>query len=205
MTSNTYAVIDADFYIKMTKYACDRGALFLQLLRDLGVQAVMHEYVAKTELKTDEYIQDFIDNGQIEVRKYEDYLISEQDKREYENYFIEAYERMNRFDFPEGEDIYEYACEDEGLGEIRSIYLAKKLGYHYFMSDDGGARRLAKSFWRRPEVLNIYDALVQCKENGTSITLKQLNPTISNVFRDRQNMLTNLRELYAEENQGGTL
>lgn len=200
MTSNNYAVIDADFYIKMTKYACDRGALFLQLLKDLGVQAVMHKYVAETELKTDAYIQEFINSGQIELRDYEDYLVSEQDVAEYKEYFIDAYERMNRYDFPEDEDIYEYACEDEGLGEIRSIYMAKKLGYHYFMSDDGGARRLVKSLWRCPEVLNVYEALVQCKENGTSITLKQLNPTISNVFRNRQNMLMNLRELYAEEN-----
>lgn len=67
MTSNNYAVIDADFYIKMTKYACDRGALFLQLLKDLGVQAVMHKYVAETELKTDAYIQEFINSGQIEL------------------------------------------------------------------------------------------------------------------------------------------
>lgn len=201
MTSNDYAVIDADFYIKMTKYACDRGALFLQLLKDLGVQAVMHKYVAKIELKTDEYIQGFIDCGQIELRDYKDYLLSEQDEADYADYFIDAYEKMNRYDFPEDADIYEYACEDEGLGEIRSIYLAKKLGYHYFMSDDGGARRLARAFWRCPEVLNVYDALVKCKENGTSITLKQLNPTISNVFRDRQNMLTILRELYAEDSE----
>ena len=199
MTSNNYAVIDADFYIKMTKYACDKGALFLQLLGDLGVQAVMHKYVAKIELKKDKYIQEFIESGQIELSDYEDYLISEQDAVEYKEYFISAYEQMNRYDFPEDADVYEYACEDEGLGEIRSIYLAKKLGYHYFMSDDGGARRLAKSLWRCPEVLNVYDALVKCKENGTTITLKQLNPTISNVFRDRQNMLNVLRELYAEE------
>lgn len=198
MTSNNYAVIDADFYIKMTKYACDRGALFLQMLKDLGVQAVMHKYVAKVELKKDEYIKDFIDSGQIELRDYSDYLISEQDRSEYEDYFIEAYERMNRYDFPEDEDIYEYACEDEGLGEIRSLFLAKKMGYHYFMSDDGGARRLATSFWKRPEVLNVYDALLKCKESGTSITLKQLNPTISNVFRDRQNKLKVLQEVYAE-------
>lgn len=110
--------------------------------------------------------------------------------------FINA---ANRFDFPDNEDLYEYACEDEGLGEIRSIYLAKKLGYHYFMSDDGGARRLATSFWKSPEVLNVYDALIKCKANGTSITLKQLNSTISNVFRDRQNKLKVLQELYARE------
>lgn len=57
------------------------------------------------------------------------------------------------------------------------------------------------SIWKCPEVLNIYDALIKCKENGTSITLKQLNPTISNVFRDRQNKLKVLQELYAGENR----
>lgn len=196
--SNQYAVIDADFYIKMTQYACDQGVLFLQLVQDLGVQPVMHDYVVNVELKQDLYIKSMIESGQIEVRDYKDYLISDKDIKDYESYFLEAYERMNRFDFPEQENIYTYSCVDEGLGEIRSIYMAKKLGYGYFMSDDGGAKRLAKSFWVNPIVLSVYEALLKCKERGTSITLKQLNPTITNVFRERQDKLKILQNVYAE-------
>ena len=55
IVDNHLAVIDADFYIKMTKYAADKGALFLQLMEDLGVQPVMHKFVADIELKKDIY------------------------------------------------------------------------------------------------------------------------------------------------------
>lgn len=198
MTSNTHAVIDADFYIKMTKHACDKGALFFQLLKDLGVQAVMHKYVAEVELKRDVHIKSFTSDGWIKVLDYSDYLVSEQDKLDYKEYFYSAYERINRFDFPENEDVYTYDEKGESLGEIRSMYLAKKMGYHYFMSDDGHSRTLAKALLKAPEVLSIYEALVKCKEKGTSITLKQLNPTISNVFRERPEKLVRIREIFAE-------
>ena len=64
------------------------------------------------------------------------------------------------------------------------------------MSDDGNARLLAKrnSTSRRTiTAWSIYDTLKQCKESGTSITLKLLNPTICNVFRERQVQLNELQ------------
>lgn len=201
MTSNQCAVIDADFYIKMTEYACDDGKLFLQLMKDLGVQPVMHDFVANTELKDSPCIADMKTSGAIQIIRYEHYLKTEKDKKDYEEYFLEAYEKMNLFEFPEKEDIYTYSFKDESLGEIRSIYMAKKLGYGYFMTDDGGAKRLANSFLRNPIVLNVYNALLKCKEKGTSITLKQLNPTITNVFRGRQEQLKILQSAYAEVKQ----
>lgn len=202
VTDNRFAVIDADFYIKMTRYACDQGALFLQMMQDLGTQPVMHKYVADVELRYDPYVKQLISEGYIEIRDYEDYLISEKDKRDYANYFVEAYENMNRFDFPTNQDIYTYSCEDESLGEIRSIYMAKKLGYDYFMSDDGGAKRLANSFFKSIVVLNVYNALVECKKRGTQISLKQLNPTITNVFRERRDKLYELQEIFADKLEG---
>lgn len=63
IVENKFAVIDADFYIKMTKYAADKGALFLQLIEDLGVQPVMHKFVTDIELKGDTYIQDMVKAG----------------------------------------------------------------------------------------------------------------------------------------------
>ena len=198
VTGNQYAVIDADFYIKMTEYACDDSKLFLQLMRDLGVKPVMHEFVANVELNDNPYIIELLDSGAIEIRNYENYLKTDKDKQDYKAYFLDAYERMNCFDFPKGEDIYTYDTKDESLGEIRSIYMAKKLGYGYFMTDDGGAKRLAKSFLNNPIVLDVFQALIECKTKGTEITLKQLNPTITNVFRDRRDKLKILQNTYAE-------
>ena len=51
-------------------------------------------------------------------------------------------------------------------------------------------------------VLNVYNALVECKKSGTQISLKQLNPTITNVFRERRDKLYELQEIFADKLEG---
>lgn len=133
------AVIDADFFIKMTAYDVE-GMLFLQLMEDLEFQPVMHRYVAEIELGKSETAKQLIEEQKIQVVDYSDYILSQDD---YTDYFLQAYEIMNRFDFPEKEDIFTYHAVDESLGEIRSIYMAKMMGYPIFISDDRMARKLA--------------------------------------------------------------
>ena len=194
------AVIDADFFIKLTQYDDKRATLFRQLMEDLNIQPIMHAYVARTEIKSFPAIKELIQEGLIIVYDYSDY-IDDQNREDYKDYFEDAFEQMNLYEFPDGEDIYTYDCEDESLGEIRSVYLAKTLKCLYFMSDDGNARRLAKrhSVGKHQIVAwDIYTALTECKQRGTHITLKLLNPTIHNVFRDRQKMLHELQRLYRQ-------
>ena len=98
-------------------------------------------------------------------------------------------------------NIFTYHAEDESLGEIRSIYMAKMMGCPIFMSDDRLARKLATDIFlpQKPiEAKSVYRALMDGKKLGTSITLKQLNPTISNVFRNRKELLEKLRDAYAD-------
>ena len=75
---------------------------------------------------------------------YDVYIDRENDEN-YREYFKLAYEKMNRYDFPENQDIYTYHCIDENLGEIRSIYMAMRMNCMYFMSDDSGARSFVKN------------------------------------------------------------
>ena len=63
------AVIDADFYIKLTKYASDNGKLFCQVMGDLGVHPIMHKYVAEVELRVCTELKDFITQGKIEIEQ----------------------------------------------------------------------------------------------------------------------------------------
>lgn len=194
------AVIDADFFIKMTAYDTE-GTLFLQLMEALGLQPVMHQYVAGTELRKVDIAQKLVKEQKIQVVDYSDYIEEPSSKEDYRDYFFRAYEKMNRFDFPENEDIFTYHAEDESLGEIRSIYMAKMMGCPIFMSDDRLARKLATDIFlpQKPiEAKSVYRALMDGKKLGTSITLKQLNPTISNVFRNRKELLEKLRDAYAD-------
>ena len=111
---------------------------------------------------------------------------------------------MNRYDFPENQDIYTYHCIDENLGEIRSIYMAMRMNCMYFMSDDSGARSFVKNTFtskKRLETMSVYDALKKCCDLKTSISLKQLNPVIHQIFREQQDRLKKLQEMYKEKDK----
>ena len=194
------AVVDADFFIKLTKYDDRNATLFQKIMDELDFQPVMHDYVAHTEIESFPEIDQLIRDRKIIVLKDKDF-ITDENREDYEEYFVDAFLQMNKYPCPDGEDLYTYSCEDESLGEIRSVFLAKAMRYPLFMSDDGNAKRLAErnSTSKQPlATWNIYETLKRCKDRGTSIRLKLLNPTIANVFRDRQDMLKELQRLYGE-------
>ena len=199
MDEQIKVVIDADFFINITEY--EHGTdLFLKVMNVLGLKPVMHEFVANIELKGNIYLQQLLDKGIVSIVFYEDYL-KEEDKEEYAEYFMKAYERVNRLDFSKRDDIFEYADQDESLGEIRSLYMARKLGYIYFMSDDADAKMLAKNFFSsksKVEVKSLFDVLVMCKERDTNLQWKDINPTVTNAMRKRQDKIDGLKELYCK-------
>lgn len=199
MDERKKAVIDADFFRHITEY--ERGInLFLQVMDDLDIEPVMHEFVAKVELKENTYLQQLIDKGNISIVSYEDYL-EEKDKSEYEQYFQLAFERINYYGFPAGHDIYQYKDRGESLGEIRSLYMARKMGYIYFMSDDADAKMLVKNFFsskRTITVKTLFDTLIMCKEKNTALKWKDINPTVSNNMRGKPDQMNYLKELYSQ-------
>ena len=203
MDNRTTAVIDADFFRNATEY--DRSTtFFLRILDEMEMKPVMHESVAETELSQNQYLDQLLQSGRIAVVRYEDYLRDDTDKEEYKEYFLDAYERINHLEFPADEDIYKYSDQKESLGEIRSLYMAMKKGYHYFMSDDGDSKFLAKNYFSSKhaiEVNSLYDVLVKCKEKGTTLTWKDINPTVSNAMNKRQDKIENLKELYIKHNE----
>lgn len=199
MDERIKVVIDADFFINITEY--EHGLdLFLKVMDDLGLKPVMHEFVANTELKGNIYLQQLLDKGIVSIVSYKDYL-EEVDREEYTEYFMKAYEKVNRRDFPKTDDIYEYADQDESLGEIRSLYMARKLGYIYFMSDDADAKMLAKNFFsnkKKVMVKSLFDVLVMCKGRDTNLRWKDINPTVTNAMRKRKDKIETLKELYCK-------
>jgi len=197
MDEQIKVVIDADFFRNITEH--EQGTkLFLQVMKDLNMKPFMHEFVANTELKGNKYLKKLLDTGDISIIFYQDYL-NEENRGEYEAYFRQAYEKINYFDFSEKNDVFQYADQDESLGEIRSLYMAKQMGYIYFMSDDADARLLAKKFFsgkRGVEVRTLFDAFFMCKEKNTALRWKDISPTVTNAMQKRQDKVNELRDLY---------
>lgn len=200
MDEQIKVAIDADFFRNITEY--ERGVgLFLQVMKDLGMKPFMHEFVANVELKGNQYLEKLRDMDEISIVFYNDYL-NEENRLEYEEYFRQAYETINYRDFPKKSDIYEYADKEESLGEIRSLYMASKMGYIYFMSDDADARTLAKKFFsskREVAVKTLFDVLVMCKEKDTKLQWKDINPTVANAMQKRQDKINTLSNMYHDK------
>lgn len=201
MNGQIKAVIDADFFRNATEH--DNGVtLFLRILNGLDMQPVMHEFVAETELHQNKYLKQVMQTGQIVVIRYGDYLQNDAEKEEYKEYFLEAFERINRYDFPQNEDIYQYSHRQESLGEIRSFYMALKMGCPYFMSDDGDSKTLARNFSssrHTVDVASLYDVLIMCKKKGVGLSWKDINPTVTKAMNKRQDKVSRLKELYRNE------
>ena len=64
MDERIKAVIDADFFLKLTIY--EKGtALFMHMMEELNFCPVMHEFVANVELKDNKYLRQLLDEDQI--------------------------------------------------------------------------------------------------------------------------------------------
>ena len=69
------------------------------------------------------------------------------------------------------------------------------------MSDDADAKMLAKNFFsskKKVKVKSLFDVLIMCKERDTNLRWKDINPTVTNAMRKRQDKIDRLKELYCK-------
>ena len=191
--------IDADFYRHTTEHEMGTG-LFEKILSEYSYYPVMHKYIAEIELKYDERLPRLIKENKIEIISERDYLEKE-DIEDYEEYFHYMYERINQLPLGD-ENVITYGYDGqkarESLGEIRSGYMAWKLGYGILVSDDRHAKIIVNSLSSAIHPLvrkSLYDLLIDNHRNNGSITWKDIRVSIPRAFdRDekRRNELINL-------------
>ncbi len=191
-------VVDADFYIKLTKNELSTR-LFEKILQGMEMDPVMHKYVYSVELKGDPYIGGLHRKNALLVLDYSDYLLTEDEREEYRKYFLDAYEYMMGEEFDEGNDIYTYDEKHEHLGEIRSVYLAMKKEIPYFSSDDKDAGKLAERYVsnsaHRVEVLTVEKALRVFTDNGHVVKWSELKNCIPKAYKDDENAIERIKEI----------
>lgn len=98
--------------------------------------------------------------GHLKVIEYPDFLTGDQEKEHYNQMFCQMYKSMN------GEavvfkdcDALSYREARANLGEIHSLLLAVFCGYDIFLSNDNGAKQIAKNMapGKQITVYNIMD------------------------------------------------
>lgn len=198
---NRKVVLDADFFRKFTDNESNTKVLET-LLSDLGYSPVMHHYVATRELRNNKMLEDLKNQGKIKIIRDSDF-IPDNELEDYDSYFRNAYRKVNAFDLDEEVNVLEYGyTEDvyhESLGEIRSIYLARKLKYDVFLSNDNGSKQIVdyvNSKKHHIDVYNVAEILFRCKKEGTSLAFKDLKNVLYQLQKDKCKQIEELYNIF---------
>ena len=151
-------VLDTDFINTITKYQTgDSKDFFHRIFCTLGVQPVVHPYIAEYELENNKIAQELIAAGDIIVIPYDAFLPPAGTRR---TFYVKSFHDLHRIipesyvpqrDKPEmfplrpDEDIFARQA-GRSFGEIHSILMAVELEIPVLFSDDKGAKTAATRY-----------------------------------------------------------
>ena len=126
---------------------------------------------------------------------YSAFLPAEIFKKQYAETFADFYNFMNGETIEKVFDVVTQHHSKKNMGEIHSLILAQYMGLPIFMSNDNGAKNLAKSRINtqgyKIEVMNVCDVFCEIKRNGTIQIDKK---AVRSILKERRNWL----EIYSK-------
>lgn len=138
-------IIDSDFIQKIlstnSKNNEQAKESFLNMMKDLDIQPVIHGLLLDNELMGNVLITDMVNDGKIEIIKLEDIICDDLLRYDYKQIFLMLYKEMNGTDF-NGNDVFDYWISNRNLGEIHSAITASLTGMELMLSDDKAAKRI---------------------------------------------------------------
>ena len=173
--SKIVTIIDCDFFNHITESSKDIKN-FEALIKDLNIQPIVHEYVYKEELFSNNCAKKMLECGLLKEEKFDDF-INEKNKNEYIRYFETFYKYANGMDIVYKKNNYKtYRKSGENLGEIHSLCLALIKVYPMFLSDDSGAKRLNASIEKKSKIMikNIYEVYEDIAKLKNKLTTKDM-------------------------------
>lgn len=156
--SMNITIIDCDFFNHITETSKDTK-YFEDLIRDLKIVPVMHEYVYFQEMILNKCAEKLVNDGLLKIEKFEEF-INDENEEEYVRFFESFYRYANGKNIQYIKNDYKtYRKSRENLGEIHSICLAIIKKYPMLLSDDSGAKRLNNIVEKKSQIVikNIYD------------------------------------------------
>lgn len=193
---DNYVVLDSDF-CNMIAPGDDKGRekkLFQTLFESLNKKPVVHIFVYEHELLTNAVVKELVSEQFIEVLDYSRFLPDELFKLQYAGTFADFYSFMNGESiYPEFDVITKHRAK-KNMGEIHSLILAQYMNIPIFMSNDFGAKNLARRKINTQAfaitVKNVCEVFCDIKKIGT----KQIErKTVRAILKKRPNWL----EIYA--------
>ena len=175
---------------------------FDKIVEDLNLDPVVHEFLYEKEMMGNPLVSKLVKDKKLTVIKYEDFL-EDLDDVYYSNLFADLYKYCNERPLEYGKANFKTYQESEAnLGEIHSVILALYTGYPIFLSNDNGAKTMArtkintKSYQLEVKnVIDVFDELAKMK--NTSIS-KQDFINLTKGDKTRKNAIKGIKEKWNE-------
>lgn len=153
-------LLDSDFCNMFTELntqntKIDVDELYDKIIKQIGKKPCIHEYIAYSELLSNNYIKDKITNKEIRIIKFTEILKDDETKLYYEILFREYYKFLYETDCQNNKidpklteetftgDVFTSRRAGVNFGEIHSLITSFFLGIPIFLSNDKGAKILA--------------------------------------------------------------
>lgn len=199
MVEERRVVLDADFIMEIGRYQSgDSVELFRRMFCVMDKIPVIHPYVADNELDQNAFAKKLIEQGDLTVIAYGEFLPADPEEEEiYRQNFEDMYTMIRdrqasrgqgiMLPLDPGEDIFKRHAR-RSFGEIHSILMATELGIPLFYSNDGGAKTVARHFTKGSLIV----------ENTEEVVKKILETDNSALNRRQRRFLENYRNRYQQ-------
>lgn len=193
-----YVVIDSDFCNMIAPgNNIEKEKEFVRsIFNSLQKKPVVHIFVSEQELLTNKVIKELVEENFIDVINYDTFLPEEIFKIQYAETFADFYNFMNGESIEKVFDVITKHHSKKNMGEIHSLILAQYIGIPIFMSNDNGAKNLAKSKINTQsfsiDVMNVCEVFCEIKRNGTMQIDKKAVRSILKERRDWIEIYNNL-------------
>ena len=165
-------------------------ALFHNIFEALELKPVLHIFVFSQELLNNLVIKDLVSEQFIEVLDYSDFIPDDLFKKQYVETFADFYNYMNGEAIDNTFETVTRHCAHKNMGEIHSLIMAHYLSLPVFMSNDNGAKNLAKSKINTQAfiitVKNVCEVFCELKQKGI-LTIKR--KSVRAILKKRPNWL----------------
>lgn len=178
---NNVVLLDADFCNIILKNP-NNITYFKSIFEILNINPAIHTYVFNNELFNNTYIKSLVTDGFISIIEYNNFLYNDFDKQTYKITFENFCEYMNNQKLKDF-NIFKDHRAKHNLGEIHSLITAQYLSIPLFMSNDKGAKELAKSKINtnnfKIDVKNIKEVIEKCNSINPNILDRSITRSIA--------------------------
>ena len=187
-----YVVIDSDFcnMIAPVNNIKKEKEFVRSVFDSLQKKPAIHIFVFEQELLTNTVVKELVAEKYIDVIDYRTFLPEEIFKTQYAATFADFYNFMNGETIEAVFDVITKHRSKKNMGEIHSLILAQYMGIPIFMSNDNGAKNLAKSKVNIQSftitVMNVCEVFCEIKKNGVIPIDKK---AVRSILKERRNWL----------------